>query len=120
MHEEQPAIFGPVAAVLLSLQHPCLVAKHPSSLGLGGAFVVAPGLGLGVGLVGLMVVVGTGVVVGSGQPSLSFPCEAVSPSGQQPNKVSLQSSLGQPFPLRPLAGVIPSGQQLYLVSLQVS
>lgn len=119
MHGEHPANFGPAAAVLLSWQHPCLEAKHPSSFGLA-VVVVCPGFGLGVFFVGAGVVVGIGVVVGTGQSSLSFPFEADTPSGQQPNSESLQSSLGQPLPWTPLAGVRPSGQQLYLVSLQVS
>lgn len=121
MHVEQPSNLGPVASVLLSLQQPCLDAKHPVSTGFL-VVVVWPGLGLGVAFVGFvaMTVVVLIVVVGSGQPSLSLPSAADSSSGQHPKRVSLQSSLGHPFPCSPFAGVAPSGQQLNLVSLQVS
>lgn len=59
-------------------------------------------------------------VVGSTlQPSKSLPVAANFPSGQQPNKVSLQDIRGQFSKLGPWEGETSSGQQPYLVSLHV-
>lgn len=58
-------------------------------------------------------------MVSTGQPSLSLPVVAETPSGQHPNSVSLHGVCGQFSPLALSAGVTPSEQHPYWVSWQV-
>lgn len=62
----------------------------------------------------------TGNISGSGQFSKSFPSAMLTPSGQQPKRVSLQTDGGQPFSFLPLAGETPSEQQPCFDSMHVS